>query len=211
MIRKKIKRNFLYLFPVLVIFSIGILVTSTRHFIPQVGCAVGAFAEDYDPTATIGVFEGKRVLVPFGLANENVVGKQVLADTASNNRWIEITLSKQSLKAWDGNQLFLETLLSSGLPWFPTPTGEFRIWLKVRYVRMVGGSGVYAYDLPNVPFVMFFENNQVPGYKGYSLHGTYWHNDFGRVHSHGCVNLPTPAAEKLYYWADIGTKVIIHD
>ncbi len=209
--RKKIKRNFLYLFPVLIIFSIGILVTSTRRFIPQVGCSVGAFTEEYNPTATIGVFEGKRVLIPPGLVKEDGVGKQVLADTASNNRWVEITLSNQSLKAWDGSQLFLETLLSSGLPWFPTPTGEFRIWLKVRYVRMVGGSGAYAYDLPNVPFVMFFENGQVPGYKGYSLHGTYWHNDFGRVHSHGCVNLPTPAAEKLYYWADLGTKVIIHD
>jgi lipoprotein-anchoring transpeptidase ErfK/SrfK len=89
------------------------------------------------------------------------------------------------------------------------------------------GQGKYYYNLPNVPYVMFFENSQVPGYRGYGLHGTYWHNDFGKVHSHGCVNLPTPIAEKLYYWTDPqmpagksfmrsdrenpGTRIVIHD
>lgn len=172
-----------------------------------------------------GYIDGERVKVP-NLAL-NAGGSNVLGVTDISNRWIEVDLSEQKLKAWDGDQLYLETLVSSGLPWFPTPTGEFRIWAKMRATRMKGGEGKYYYDLPNVPFVMFFENTSVPGYRGYGLHGTYWHNDFGRVHSHGCVNLPTSVAEKLYYWTgpvmpegkyfvrssddNPGTRIVIHE
>jgi len=90
-----------------------------------------------------------------------------------------------------------------------------------------GGQGKYYYYLPGVPYIMYFENDQVPSWKGYGLHGTYWHNDFGRPHSHGCVNLPTPVAGRLYYWTapilaegrnsvysspkNPGTRIVIHD
>jgi lipoprotein-anchoring transpeptidase ErfK/SrfK len=92
---------------------------------------------------------------------------------------------------------------------------------------MEGGEGRYYYNLPNVPYVMFFANNDIPQWRGYGLHGTYWHNDFGRVHSHGCINLPTPVAKELYFWTypmipegknvvyatddNPGTKIIIHE
>jgi hypothetical protein len=38
-------------------------------------------------------------------------------------------------------------------------------------------------------------------YGGYALHGTYWHNNFGQPMSHGCVNLETGNAQKLFEWA----------
>jgi hypothetical protein len=92
---------------------------------------------------------------------------------------------------------------------------------------MEGGEGKYYYNLPNVPYVMFFQNDRIPGSRGFSLHGTYWHNDFGSVHSHGCVNLPTPVAKELYYWIypvlsnnqksvyssedNPGTRIVIHE
>ena len=208
------------------LLGVGVLVTTTRHFVPQLGCSVETYSEQYDKSANLGMYEGKSVDVPTFLADSGQESN-VLGDTVPSSRWIEINLSKQDLKAWDGNQLFLETPVSTGLPWFPTPTGEFTVWAKMRYVHMIGGMGAYAYDLPNVPFVMFFQNNQVAGYRGYSLHGTYWHNDFGHQHSHGCVNLPTSVAEKLYYWAgpllpanqastystsdNPGTRIVIHD
>ena len=144
-----------------------------------------------------------------------------------NERWIEVDLSEQKLRAWDGNALFLETPISSGLPWTPTPKGEFRIWIKLRFTKMEGGEGQYYYNLPNVPYVMFFENENVPGWKGYGLHGTYWHNSFGVQRSHGCVNLPTSVAEKLFYWTtpelgnnkwvvyatdkNPGTRIVVHE
>ena len=76
------------------------------------------------------------------------------------------------------------------------------------------------------PILCFFENASVPGWKGYGLHGTYWHNDFGHPHSHGCVNLPTPIAKQIYEWSgpvmpdgsgvvhssseNPGTRIVIH-
>ena len=37
--------------------------------------------------------------------------------------------------------------------------------------------------------------------KGLALHGTYWHEDFGRPHSHGCINLPTDVAFLIFRWS----------
>ncbi len=136
-------------------------------------------------------------------------------------KWIEVDLSTQHLYAHEGDQVVFDFPISSGLPWFPTITGEFRIWAKVRSQRMTGGNvaaGTF-YDLPNVPFVQYF-------YKGFGLHGAYWHNDFGKPRSHGCVNLSIPDAEKLFFWTEPllfsgeytrtnispteGTRVVIH-
>jgi lipoprotein-anchoring transpeptidase ErfK/SrfK len=47
-------------------------------------------------------------------------------------------------------------------------------------------------------------------YRGYSLHGTYWHSNFGTPMSHGCVNLSIADAKWLYEWAPMGTKVVSH-
>ncbi len=60
-----------------------------------------------------------------------------------------------------------------------------------------------GYNLPNVPWVSSFKG-------AYTIHGTYWHHNFGRVMSHGCVNMLTAQAKMIYDWADIGTKVIIY-
>ena len=60
----------------------------------------------------------------------------------------------------------------------------------------------WNYDLPNVPYVMYF-------YRGYGLHGTYWHNNFGTPMSHGCVNLTLADAKWLYEWAPQGARVVV--
>ncbi len=114
-------------------------------------------------------------------------------------RWIDVNLSAQRLTAYVGNAPVRSTLVSTGLPRTPTPTGRYRIYVK--YVStLMSGPGYY---LPNVPYTMYF-------YRGYSLHGTYWHFNFGHPMSHGCVNLPTPEAQWLYSWASVGTLVNIH-
>lgn len=99
-------------------------------------------------------------------------------NNAGEDKWIEVSLDQQRLRAWEGNKIIMEFPISSGL-WFPTPKGDFSIWHKTRSQRMKGGSkelGTY-YDLPNVPNNMFF-------YKGFAIHGAYWHNNFGHPMSH---------------------------
>lgn len=123
--------------------------------------------------------------------SNNVLGEN------SAEKWIEIDLSQQKLFAHEGNSVAHTFDISSGLPWMPTVTGEFRIWAKVSSQRMRGGSvsdGTF-YDLPNVVFVQYF-------HKGYGIHGAYWHNDFGRPRSHGCVNMRNEDAKTLFYWTN---------
>lgn len=162
---------------------------------------LGDLSGKYDSTKKVGEFMGRKIDVPYEQIAYQPTAN-VLGDTNSPKR-ILVDLSSQRLYAYEGNKLVYSFLISSG-KWKPTPTGTFEIWIKLRYTRMTGGDpaiGTY-YDLPNVPFVMFFYNNEIPKSMGYSLHGTYWHNNFGHPMSHGCVNMRISDVEKLYYWAD---------
>ena len=73
------------------------------------------------------------------------------------------------------------------------------------------------FRLADVPFVQYFK-------AGFALHGAYWHDDFGKPRSHGCINLSPPDAQWLFGWTqpavpaqwhaalspDAGTLVHIH-
>lgn len=160
----------------------------------------------------IGEFEGKKIAGP-PIADRpyRIIANNVLGDTTGDSKRIYVDLSKQKLYAFENNALIYEFSVSSGKPWTPTPTGDFRIWIKLRYTRMQGGSGANYYNLPNVPYTMFFYNDKVPKYKGYGIHGAYWHNNFGHPMSHGCVNMREEDVAKLYEWANPPTtKNVTH-
>jgi lipoprotein-anchoring transpeptidase ErfK/SrfK len=126
---------------------------------------------------------------------------------STDRKRIEVDLANQRLYAFDGSTKIFDFPISSGL-WGRTPTGEFKIWIKLRYTKMEGGNrllGTY-YNLPNVPYTMFFYNDQIPKYRGYGIHGTYWHNNFGHPMSHGCVNMKTEDVAQLYEWAGPDTN-----
>lgn len=118
---------------------------------------------------------------------------------SENDRWIDIDLTNQRAYAYDGYELANAFVVSTGTWQHPTVTGEYKIYVKYRYADM-SGPGYYLRD---VPYVMYF-------YKGYGLHGTYWHNNFGTPMSHGCVNFPTDDAGWLFDWASVGTVVNVH-
>lgn len=115
-------------------------------------------------------------------------------------RRIEIDLSEQLLMAWEGSTKILETKVSTGRPEFPTVNGIYRVQRKLDSTRMRGP----GYDTPDVPWTMYF-------FRGYAIHGTYWHNDFGVPISHGCINMPVPDAKRLYDWAKVGTQIEVHE
>jgi len=147
------------------------------------------------------IFLNKNVAKPQALADVNVLGQQT---PTTSEKWIEVDLSDQRLYMKEGNKIVGNFLISSG-KWYPTPQGSWNVWIKLRYTRMKGGSkllGTY-YDLPNVPYVMYF-------YQGYGIHGAYWHNNFGQPMSHGCINMKPEEAGIIYNWAQVGTRVVIH-
>jgi hypothetical protein len=115
---------------------------------------------------------------------------------------IKVDLRKQNLAYYFGDQLFDSFPISGGVASMPTPIGEFQILDKVP-VKHYGGPG---FDLPNTKWNMHFTTAR---YR-YFIHGAYWHNNFGRPMSHGCVNVPYSKMEPLYWWTQLGTKVIIN-
>ena len=117
----------------------------------------------------------------------------------NRERWIDVNISEQRVYAYEGNVVVNSFLVSTGLPETPTVTGRYQIWVKVR-IQDMSGPGYYLKD---VPYVMYF-------YEDYGLHGTYWHNNFGRPMSRGCVNLTIDDAKWLYNWASVGTVVDVH-
>lgn len=149
-----------------------------------------------------GTFGGQAIVPPqINLADAEPLSQVLGETTPSGDKHIYVDLTTQTVYAYQGETEIFKTLTSTG-KWGRTPTGEFKIWVKLRSTRMSGGSGADYYDLPNVPYTMFFSNDKVPASAGFSLHGAYWHNNFGHAMSHGCVNLREIDAKVLYDWAD---------
>ncbi len=127
---------------------------------------------------------------------EYTLNPEALAD---EGRWIDVDLSEQRVTAYEGAEPVRSFVVSTGTLTHPTVTGQFRIYVKLRWTDMSGP----GYYLPNVPYTMYF-------YRGYALHGTYWHDNFGTPMSHGCVNHRTEDAAWVFDFASVGTLVNVH-
>ncbi len=183
---------------------------------------------DNQPITSISKTETENILAQAKKSDTQILGLHIAVD--GTEKWIEIDLSDLKLYAWEGNRKVYEFLVSTGRPGYKTPTGEFRVWRKVLSQTYKGGSklrGDYYY-LTNVPFSLFFGGGHVPNWKGYSIHGAYWHNDFGiKNRSSGCINVKSEEVGLLYNWAgpamsggvnalnatadNPGVRVIIHE
>jgi lipoprotein-anchoring transpeptidase ErfK/SrfK len=163
---------------------------------------------NYDPSARNAIYDNQPIYIP--TVNQNILGDSISMPNATAKR-IEVDLTTQRLYGFENNNKVFDFTISSG-KWNRTPNGTFQVWAKVRSQKMSGGSkdlGTYYY-LPNVPYILFFYNNKVAKSLGYSLHGTYWHNNFGVPMSHGCINMRTTDVSQIYNWAGIGTTITIY-
>lgn len=113
---------------------------------------------------------------------------------------IEINLEQQTVIAYEAGQPVFMTRAATGAKFrtgsYATPYGTFITNRKRPSRHMTDGDGVAngSYDLPGVPWVSYLTTS------GISFHGTYWHNDFGRPRSHGCINVSSDAARWIYRW-----------
>jgi lipoprotein-anchoring transpeptidase ErfK/SrfK len=112
-------------------------------------------------------------------------------------RWIDVDLAAQTLVAYEGTKPVFATLVSTGKGANATPAGVHRIWVKIAANDMenLADEGDEndgdRFSIEDVPYVQYFEH-------GVALHGAFWHRDFGRTHSHGCVNLAPKDAAWLF-------------
>ncbi len=151
------------------------------------------------------------------LENRNPQG--VDASTIPGRKRIEVSLDGQTLTAYQGDRIILETAVSTGVDPNDTEVGEFRVRIKYVEKDMAGvtdgrgavtevgedATGGDQYFVEDVPHVMFIN------YEAEALHGAYWHENFGQRMSHGCINLPLDVAAYLYDWAPLGTAVTVYD
>jgi lipoprotein-anchoring transpeptidase ErfK/SrfK len=150
------------------------------------------------------------------------------ADLAPGEKWIDVNLTTQSLVAYEGDKAVFATLVSSGRKNeedkekdHRTPVGSFRIREKHIAATMDGDHATDGpYSIEDVPWIMYFTGS-------YALHGAFWHANFGRMQSHGCVNLAPKDARALFGWTDpplpdgwhatfsgsgnLGTRVVVHE
>lgn len=120
------------------------------------------------------------------------------APIPEGDRWIHVDLSEQTLVAYEGARPVFATLVSTGREGFGTPVGTYRIQSKHVSTTMDDpDSPTEAYSIEDVPWTMYFEGS-------YALHAAFWHDGFGRVRSHGCVNLAPADARWLFEWTTPG-------
>jgi hypothetical protein len=120
-----------------------------------------------------------------------------------DRKWVDVSVKEQSLTAYVGRRPVYVTLVSTGRSGLMDPEktdatvrGSFMIYQKDVSSTMDGDEDrADSFNLHDVPFVQYF-------HKGYALHGTYWHDDFGKPRSHGCVNLAPVDAAWIFEWTD---------
>jgi lipoprotein-anchoring transpeptidase ErfK/SrfK len=111
-----------------------------------------------------------------------------------DEKWIHVDLDEQTLTAYEGNRPVYATLVSSGIDGFDTPDGLYRIRRKYISRTMSGPDPDHgSYEIEEVPWTMYYRG-------GLAVHGAYWHDEFGRVRSHGCTNVPPADARWLFLW-----------
>ena len=134
--------------------------------------------------------------------------RPLASEVPQEKKRIYVDLATQTVTAFEGENPVLVTRCASGAKGTETPLGEFRTYHKGPSIHMTNqGDGTEnTYHLPGVPWVSFFTGS------GVALHGTYWHNDYGRPSSRGCVNLTPNDAKFIYRWTQpevpIGTPYL---
>jgi hypothetical protein len=120
-------------------------------------------------------------------------------EVGAGEKWIEIDLFEQTIAAYEGARMVYASLISSGRTATATPPGLFRVHYKLLEGKMSNpdvedGSPAWYY-IEDVPWTLYF-------HEGYSIHAAFWHDAFGFLRSHGCVNLAPRDAEWFYQWSD---------
>lgn len=117
----------------------------------------------------------------------------------SENKRIEVHLPEQVMVAYEYDEPVFMARVATGAKFsngdYTTPSGRYMTFHK-RFSRHMarGNLAANGYDLPGVPWNSYITE------EGIAFHGTYWHNNFGRPRSHGCINLTSQAAKWVFLW-----------
>ena len=111
------------------------------------------------------------------------------------DRKIVVDVAKQEMTCFEDETPIFSARTATGFGSNRTPRGEYEVLRKSHTSYMIGGVGADHYDLPGVSFPTYFTRSAI------AVHGTYWHHDYGRPRSHGCVNVIDDAAQFVFRWS----------
>jgi hypothetical protein len=136
---------------------------------------------------------------PYVLATSlRYLSPEVLSPLASErtDKKIVVDVAKQEMTCFESDTPILSARTATGYGSNRTPRGEYEVLRKSHTSYMIGGEGNDHYDLPGVSFPTYFTRTAI------AVHGTYWHNDYGRPRSHGCVNVLNDVAQFVFRWSN---------
>jgi hypothetical protein len=122
-------------------------------------------------------------------------------DLKPGEKWIDVSIKNETLVAYEGDKPVYATLVSAGKDGttikaqFATVQGTFRVREKHIAATMDGDTAGELYSIDDVPYIQYF-------HLSFALHGAFWHSDYGRVRSHGCVNLSPADAKRVFMWTE---------
>jgi hypothetical protein len=131
------------------------------------------------------------------------LGQDLWGHAKRGKRWIDVSIEAQMLVAYEGLRPVFATLVSTGRGGLSDPEttgatvqGTFFVQSKHVSATMDGDpASEAAFELHDVPHVQYFHQN-------YAIHGAYWHDEFGKARSNGCVNVSPADAAWLFDFTD---------
>lgn len=145
--------------------------------------------------------EGK--LISDQYASELTLAKSMPGWAKKGEKWISVSINKQTLVLYEGEKPVYATLVSTGEAGLEdhesttaTKRGIFRVHTKHISSTMASDEIGEEFELRDVPYVQYFAKG------GFALHGAYWHDRFGTPKSHGCINLSPEDARRIFFWTD---------
>ena len=122
---------------------------------------------------------------------------------SENSHWADVNLTTQTVTLMNGTVPNSTFVISSGAPNSPTPKGVFHVYSKVASQSLSGCVGDECYYYPDVHWATWF-------YRDYGFHEAYWHQDFGKPVSHGCLNMTYEGAHAVFEWLAMSDAVYVH-
>ncbi|HZJ40669.1 MAG TPA: L,D-transpeptidase [Candidatus Saccharimonadales bacterium] len=130
-----------------------------------------------------------RAIAQPAVATELILPKSV----KNGDYWVDVNLRTMVMALYKYDQVVMATYISIGIDDTPTIIGAYNVWLKYQKTGMKSAAGTihHQYNLADVPWVMYY-------YGSYSIHGTYWHDNFGAKKSAGCTNATQGDAKYIF-------------
>lgn len=120
------------------------------------------------------------------------------------DKWVHVRVTWGSLVAYEGDEPVFATAISPGADGITkrsnahhTALGLHHIGWKLYSADMDGVDKAEPWAVDEVPFTAYYKDS-------FAIHGAWWHNEFGRPKSHGCINMSPPDARWLWTWMDPG-------